>query len=100
MVGGCSHAAIVQRSPGAASTTATGPGSHCSPTHDAAHQKTQLWIFLSVIRHNKVFKNQILIENKESSIFLLQRNKLKLALLQILFHNALMLHCNIKLAQS
>jgi hypothetical protein len=51
--------------------------------------------FLSVIRHNKVFKNQILIKNKESLIFLLQRNKLKLALPQILFHNAPMLHCNI-----
>jgi hypothetical protein len=25
--------------------------------------------FLSVIRHNKVFKNQILIKNKESLIF-------------------------------
>ena len=63
-------------------------------------KKHSYGFFLSVIRHNKVFKNQILIENKESSIFLLQRNKLKLALLQILFHNAPMLHCNIKLAQS
>ncbi|WP_233506452.1 hypothetical protein [Comamonas sp. AG1104] len=84
----------------AASTTATGPGSHRSPTLDAAQQKAHSCISLSVIRHNKVFKNQILIKNKESLIFLLQRNKLKLALPQILFHNAPMLHCNIELAQS
>ncbi|TYK75310.1 hypothetical protein FSY45_14170 [Comamonas sp. Z1] len=62
-------------------------------------KKTRHFNFCQLSDTTKSFKNQILIKNKESLIFLLQRNKLKLALPQILFHNAPMLHCNMRLTK-
>lgn len=44
---------------------------------------------MSVIRHNKVFINQILIKEQQLTHLLLQRNKLILALAQNLSHNAI-----------
>ncbi|MPS93674.1 MAG: hypothetical protein E2583_08300 [Comamonas sp.] len=47
----------------------------------------------------KLLKIMHLSKSMSRPSFLLQRNKLKLALPQILFHNAPMLHCNIRLTQ-